>query len=177
MFFGRFASAQTTGPQTAQQVINVVKNFAPWLFGLLLTIAVIFLVVAAYAYLTSEGDAEKTTTAKRMILYTVIAIAAAAFSRAIPALVEEITGLSAATPAANVNIGNVTNQIVGWLFGLLLVLAAAFILYAAFLFLTSGGNEEKVTTAKRFLVYAVVAIGVAALSRGIVAIVRDLLNV
>lgn len=62
-----------------------------------------------------------------------------------------------------------------WLFGLLLVLAVVFIIWAAFMFLTSGGDTEKVGKAKQQILYAVVAIVVAFASRGIIDIVQGLL--
>lgn len=60
-----------------------------------------------------------------------------------------------------------------WIFGILLVLAVIFLLYAAFLYLTSGGEEEKTKKAKNFLLYAIIAIVIAVLSRGIIALVRS----
>ena len=44
----------------------------------------------------------------------------------------------------------------GWFWGIISALAAVFIVYAAFLYLTSGGDEEKVKTAKKYIVYAII---------------------
>lgn len=164
-------------PETPEEVINVISNLAPWLFGLLLVLAVLFLVIAAYAYLTAGEDAEKTNTARRMILYTVIAIVAAAFARVIPALIQEVTGITPNTPGNQIRVAPIAGRITNWLFGLLLALAALFVIYAGFLLLVSRGSEEEVTKAKRFVLYAVVAVVVAALAKVIVAIVKQLLGV
>ena len=59
-----------------------------------------------------------------------------------------------------------------WLFGILLALAVIFILVAAFNFLFSGGEEEKIKKAKSYLTYAVIAVAVAVLSKGIVYLVE-----
>lgn len=64
----------------------------------------------------------------------------------------------------------------GWFWGVLLALAVIFIVYAAFLFLTSGGDEEKVKKAKDYIIYAVVAVGVAILATGIVYLTRVFLG-
>jgi len=64
-----------------------------------------------------------------------------------------------------------------WLFGILLVLAVIFLLYSAFLYLTSGGEEEKVKKAKGFLIYSIIAIVIALLARGIIALVRSFFGV
>jgi hypothetical protein len=62
--------------------------------------------------------------------------------------------------------------IANWLFGILLAIAVIFILYSAFLYLTSGGDEEKVGKAKSYLVYAIIAVAIGLLARGIVALVQ-----
>ncbi len=80
-------------------------------------------------------------------------------------------------PPNNLDVGGRINFIIDWAFGLLLVLAGVFILYAAFLYLGSGGSEEKVAKAKKYIIYAVVAIVVAALARTVVFIVKALLNI
>lgn len=58
-----------------------------------------------------------------------------------------------------------------WLFGALLVVAVIFIILAAYHFLFSGGEAEKVSKAKNMLIYAVIAVAVGTLSRGIVLII------
>ena len=66
--------------------------------------------------------------------------------------------------------------IVTWFINLFWILAVATVIYAAFLYLTAGGNEEKVTKAKKFLLYAVIAAVIALLATGIQAIVGNLLT-
>ncbi len=77
----------------------------------------------------------------------------------------------------DVTVSLIVTAILNWAFGLLLAIAALFIIYAAFLYLTSGGDEEKVKKARQWIVYAVIAIIIAFLARAIVAIVRQLLQV
>jgi hypothetical protein len=55
-------------------------------------------------------------------------------------------------------------------------LSGVFILIAAFSFLTSAGNPEKVASARQMIVYAVVAIAIGALAYGIPLIVKQLLT-
>lgn len=63
------------------------------------------------------------------------------------------------------------NLATNWLFGILLVIAIIFIILAAYYFLFSGGETEKVSKAKNMLIYAAVAVAVGTLSRGIVLII------
>jgi len=69
----------------------------------------------------------------------------------------------------------IINKFGGWLYGALLALAVVFIIYAAFLFLTSGGDAEKVGKAKKQLIYAVVAVATAILATGVIKLVQILL--
>ena len=54
-----------------------------------------------------------------------------------------------------------------WAFGIFFVIAAACVLYAALLFLTSGGNEKKIPVAKTTLIYALLAIVIALIARSV----------
>lgn len=76
----------------------------------------------------------------------------------------------------DLNIYNIITTVMSWAFGLLLVLAAAFIFFAGFTYLTSAGDEAKLKGAKNYILYAVVAIVVAFLAQAIVGIVRGLLG-
>ena len=76
----------------------------------------------------------------------------------------------------NTTISGIIEAIIGWAFWLLMLLAVVFIIWAAFLYLTSGGNEEKTGKAKSYIVAAVVAIVIALLARVIVAVVQSLVQ-
>jgi hypothetical protein len=63
-----------------------------------------------------------------------------------------------------------------WFIGIFWVVTVGFVIWAAFLYLTAGGNEEKVSEAKRRLLYAVIAGAIALLATGIDLIVFNLLS-
>lgn len=65
-------------------------------------------------------------------------------------------------------------SITNWAFVILLVLAVLFIILAAYKYLFSGGSDEAVETAHKMLIYAVVAVAVAFLAKGIIFVVRNL---
>jgi len=94
----------------------------------------------------------------------------------IPYLASAQGGINRVQPKPSVNLVTIIDAVLGWAFGLLIVLAALFIIYAAFLFLTGGGSETSTEKAKKLIIYAVVAIIVGFLSRGLVLIVRQLLG-
>ena len=95
----------------------------------------------------------------------------------LPLLAGAQGGIRPTLPTNTINIPDLVTRIFGWAFGLLLVIAALFILWAAYLFLTGGGSEESTGAAKKYILYAVIAIVVGALARGLIVIVRMLFNV
>ena len=60
---------------------------------------------------------------------------------------------------------------------LIFFLAVFFLIMAGFQYLTAGGDPAKVETATRQLIYAVIGLGVAALSWAIINFVRQRLGV
>jgi hypothetical protein len=77
---------------------------------------------------------------------------------------------------SNVFLG-VINNIINWALGLLITLAVAVVIYAAYVYLTAGGNSEQVRTANKYLVYVAIAVGVALLSKAFVVLVIELIGV
>ena len=71
---------------------------------------------------------------------------------------------------------NFVNQIATWASFLFWGLAVIFIFYAAFLYLTAAGEEEKIKTANHQLIYAVIAIVVALFAYGMPVFVKNILG-
>lgn len=62
-----------------------------------------------------------------------------------------------------------------YLFGLLVAVTVFFVLYAAWLYLNSGGETEGTTAARSYLIYAAVAIAVGLFARALPAIVDSII--
>jgi hypothetical protein len=60
-----------------------------------------------------------------------------------------------------------------WFYTIIFIVAVVMILYAAFIYITSKGDEKKVGAAKKQLIYAIVGMAVALLSYAIVSVVRS----
>ena len=79
-----------------------------------------------------------------------------------------VSAQPAGVAGENTDVEGVIIDIVDWLFAILLIAAVVVILIAAFTFLTAAGDAEKVAKARNYIIYALVAIVVAFLSRAIV---------
>ncbi|MEK7629943.1 MAG: pilin [Patescibacteria group bacterium] len=67
-------------------------------------------------------------------------------------------------------------KIVTYMYNIFWVVAVGFIVWAAFLYLTAGGSEEKVEKAKKYILYAVISAAIVLLANGIKAIITSLLG-
>lgn len=67
---------------------------------------------------------------------------------------------------------SILNTIGNWMFGILIAVAAIYILLAAFDFLTAKGDATKVTAARKALTYALVAVVVGALTKGLIEVAK-----
>ena len=101
------ASAQLTAPtaptqvgsipqannlNSLQSVLQTVCVVFSWLFYFLVALTVVFIVIAAFKYLTAAGNPEKVSSAGSTLLYAAIAIAVALLARAIPNIVSSFLG-------------------------------------------------------------------------------------
>lgn len=71
-------------------------NITNWLFYFLIILAVIFIIVAAFKYLTAAGEPDKVKEASHMLLYAVIAIIVGIVAKAVPGLVGSFMGTGTA---------------------------------------------------------------------------------
>lgn len=77
---------------------------------------------------------------------------------------------SLATNALFTTLNNVGNLV----FGLLLAIAAIFIILAGYDFVTAAGDAEKITAAKNYVIYALAGIVVAYLAKSLIKYVSTL---
>jgi len=75
--------------------------------------------------------------------------------------------VSAQAAISNFTIYSITDilkALQDWFSGILATLGVIIMLYAAFLYMTAGGDEEKVGKAKKTLLYGLVGVGIAILA-------------
>ena len=70
-----------------------------------------------------------------------------------------------AQPRSADDLIQLINTVVGWFETVVFLIAVIMILVAAFQFLTAAGNEEKVSTARKSLIWGLVGIAVALFAR------------
>ena len=110
-----------------------------------------------------------------MILFSLLGLAVcpAVSSAALTPPPTETDVTKTTAPPAN-SVETAINNIMNWFFVIVLIVAVIFLLWAGFLFITAGGDPDKVNTARQNVMYAMVGVAVAVLAKGIVSLVQGL---
>lgn len=87
-------------------------------------------------------------------------------------LVLPVAVLDATTTAPTVDLITALGTVANVMFAILIALAAAFIIYAGFNFVTAAGDPEKAEKARSAIIFAIIGIVIAILAKGIVAFVQ-----
>ena len=74
------------------------------------------------------------------------------------------------------DIPTLIGTIATWLLGIGTVLATIVVLWAAFLFMTSGGSQTRVTLARQTLWYAIIGLAVLMLADGVALLIQNFLK-
>ena len=73
-------------------------------------------------------------------------------------------------------IPQLIDKIATWLLGIGSTIAVIIVIWAAFLFMTSGGNKERVTMARKTLLYAIIGLTVLLLATGVTSLIQNFLS-
>mgnify|MGYP001559230887 CR=1 FL=1 len=73
-------------------------------------------------------------------------------------------------------VTTISKNIVNWIIVMFWILTVFFLIWAAIIYLTAGGEEDKLKEAKNRVIYALIAGVIALLSTGLSAIVTNLLG-
>jgi len=74
-------------------LVNMVAYITNWIFYLMMIAVVIIFVVAGAMYMMSSGDAEKTKSAKNLIIFGIVGLIVALVAKLIPSVVKLVVGM------------------------------------------------------------------------------------
>ena len=77
---------------TLQGVIDKICVAVNWIFTFLIIIAIVFVLIAAFKYLTAAGDPEKVKGASTSLVYAAVAVAVGILAKGIPLIVGSFFG-------------------------------------------------------------------------------------
>jgi hypothetical protein len=86
----------------------------------------------------------------------------------------QVDNLTAVKSQTVTSLVETLTKIANWTLGIVALIAVFIILYAGFLFMTSGGEEEGTDAAKGYLKYGIIGLIVAALAFSVVGVVNSI---
>lgn len=155
-------------------VDQVLGSILTWLQGILATLALIFIVIGGFLYITSGGDTGRVETAKKCIGAAVIgfaiAIAAPSFLREISTILGWGPASSALPPGVgtSLTIVQILTNTLNFLLSIIGVIAIIMLVVGGVMYLTSAGDEDQIDRAKGIVKYSIIGIFIALVSLVIV---------
>lgn len=86
---------------------------------------------------------------------------------------------AATAPTINLTdtkIVDIMCKVMNWMFGILIVLSVMMVLAAAYMYVTSSGDSEKVSKATKTITYAAIGVVAALLAKGVPVLVASILG-
>ncbi len=167
--FGQGGYDSPIQAKTIDQILDVIIKFA---VGIITPLSALAVMIAAFLYITAGGSEERVKQGHKALTYGVIGIAIVLSAQFLKDVVIGIAG--GATRAEN--LARFLENVVRAFGAILMGVSVLAVFYSAFLFLTGGGSEEKVETAKRTLTYAIVGVAVALLAFAIPKLVANIIG-
>lgn len=81
------------GPTTGAELLLLFDNITDWIFVVLLVAATIFIVLAAFQFITQGGDPGAVTQARTKLLWAAVGIVVAVMAKGIPIVIRNIVGI------------------------------------------------------------------------------------
>ena len=155
--------------------VALATNIANWIFTIALPIAVIMIIWSGILFLTAGGQDDKITTARKALTWSIVGLVVILLAKSFPGIISNLIGADTGNLTSN-DIVNIFDRAANYLFTFTIILAVIVFIWNWILFMTSGGQDQKITTARKALTWALVGVVIAIASKGIIMIVISLLR-
>ena len=144
---------------TVDQLLPAILNR---LQGVIVVLALVFIVIGALLYITSAGNESRMTMAKGAILASVIGLA---IGIAAPSFLREIYGVLGigvpAEVAGSLTIAQISLNVLNFLLGIVGTISIIMLVVAGIMYLTAAGSEGQIETAKNMTKWSIIGIIIA----------------
>lgn len=132
--------------------------------GIIVILALVFLVIGAVLYILSAGNDDRMKTAKNCILAAMIGLA---IGIAAPSFLKEIGNVlgwgavNSGAVAGALTLSQIARNVLNFLLSIVGILGIIMLVIGGIMYLTAAGSEERIETGKKIVVYAIIGIVVA----------------
>ncbi len=175
MFFGELGEAfedPATAELYAQETVAFIRGIIGFLHVFLGAVAVLVIVIRGFVVLTSGGEEEKLTKAKRHVLYAVLGLAVVGLSEVV---VRGVVFPEEGEALPDVEMGRaILVSITNYISGFVAIASFVVLFYAGYYYVVSGGQEEANEKVKKIVMGAVIGLILALAAFAIVNTVLEL---
>ncbi|MBU2025972.1 MAG: hypothetical protein ABIC19_01160 [Patescibacteria group bacterium] len=169
------------GDSPSQLAVEIIGRILEIIYKSVIGLALVFIIIGGIMYMLSTGNEQRMNLAKSIVIYAVVGIAiaigsavimngiATALGGEISNTFEPIPGVMTDTLSAKTILGKVINLLLQML-GMLGIIG---IVIGGLWFLNSSGNEDRMLTGKKTLIYSVIGLVIAL---GSMIIIKQLEN-
>lgn len=161
---GATQSIPFANPLAFNTVEEVLTSILGTLQGIIVVLALVFIVIGAVLYITSAGNEGQMTLAKGAITAAMIGLAIAL---AAPSFLKEIGtvlgwGAVGSGPVSDaLTLSQIALNVLNFLLSIVGVLAVIMLVIGGIMYLTAAGNEDRIETGKKIVTYSIIGITVA----------------
>ena len=175
------ANSQTinfTNPLAFNTVEEVLNSILGTLRGIIVVLALVFIVIGAVLYVTSAGNDKQMETAKSAITAAMIGLA---IGIAAPSFLKEIGNILGwgpvnSSPVAGAQtLTQIATNVLNFLLSIVGILSIIMLIVGAIMYLTAAGDEDRIDTGKDIVKYSIIGITIAFAAMVIVGQIATLL--
>lgn len=161
---GASAPISFKNPLKFDTVEGVLGSILGTLRGIIVVLALVFIVIGAILYITSAGNDERMKTAKGAITASMIGLA---LGIAAPSFLKQIGDIlkwgdvTNSLPAETRTLTEIALSVLQFLLSIVGILGIIMLVIGGLAYLTSAGNEERADSGKKIVTYAIIGIAVA----------------
>lgn len=147
-------------PLRYNTVESVMQNLLDNLQKIIGVLAVLFVVIGGLMYILSAGDEKKVETAKKIITGALIGLAIVLAAPAFLREIGEALGWNNNSYASATSLKTIAERILNFLLSIAGVVAIIFLVVGGLTYITAYGDEKRIETGKKIILYSVIGIAV-----------------
>ena len=170
-----------TNPLKYNTVNEFVTNILVTLRTIIVVLSIIFIVLGGIFYITSAGNEKRMTVAKGAITASMIGLAVGI---AAPSFLKEIytimggnnSGVDVTALSGSLTLTQIALNFLNFLLAIVGVLTLIMLIVGGIMYLTSAGDDDRISTAKKIVTYSIIGIFISLASLVIVRQIANLLT-